>query len=171
MDRLCPDCGSPLSVAPGTGARTLTCPSCQGRLYGLAPFERLLTDGVGARVWTGSESGSAAGPCPCCSRPMHHADADDEAHSALAVCRMCQEVWVPASTADWMAAHSTGGGTGAASASAAAPPPADCVNCGAPFQPDDDGKCHWCHTQIGAPEPAVVFVETPQPASSGFRLF
>lgn len=152
----------------------MACPSCSGHLYGLAPFERMLADGVGPRVWTGSAEGSTAGPCPYCSGAMHRPDGDADAPSGLAVCRTCQEIWVPASADGWMAAHAFAGASssGAAPGATAAPAaPVECPTCGAPFQPDDDGKCHWCHTQIGAPEPAVVFVETPQPASSGFRLF
>ena len=148
------------------------CPSCSGHLYGLAPFERMLADGVGPRVWTGSAEGSTGGPCPYCSSAMHRPDGDADAPSGLAVCRMCQEIWVPASADGWMAAHSAAGSGGAAGAArAGAAVPTECPTCGAPFQPDDDGKCHWCHAQIGAPEPVVVFVPTPEPAPSGFRLF
>ena len=148
------------------------CPSCSGHLYGLAPFEHMLADGVGPRVWTGSAEGSTGGPCPYCSGPMHKPDGDADAPPGLLVCRLCQEIWVPASAADWMAEHAAVGASGDVPAAGAAAAPTECPTCGAPFQPDGDGKCHWCHTQIGAPEPTVVFVETPEPAPAGsFRLF
>ena len=100
---------------------------------------------------------------------MHQPDEDPDAPSALAVCRLCQEIWVPASAANWMATHAA---VGPDAPSAAAPPtPADCANCGAPFQPDEDGRCHWCHTQISSPQPVVLFMQAPEPApSGGFRL-
>jgi hypothetical protein len=173
VDRLCPDCGMTLSVASGGAAgRTLVCPSCAGHLYGLAPFERLLADGVGTRVWIGSAEGSTGGPCPYCSTAMHEPDGDADAAKGIWVCRMCQEIWVRASAADWMVAHARPGAGEAGGAAGAGSAPAECSNCGAPFQPDDDGRCHWCHTQIGAPEPMVVFVPAPEQATSGgFRLF
>ena len=160
-----------LSVASGgESGRTLVCPSCSGHLYGLAPFERLLADGVGARVWTGSAEGSTGGPCPYCSAAMRKPDGDDGAPKGISVCRTCQEIWVPASAGDWIAAHASTGSSAAAAAPAAAP--AECPTCGAPFQPDDEGHCHWCHAQISAPAPVVVFMSSPEPApSGGFRLF
>ena len=164
-----------LSVASGGGnGRTLVCPSCSGHLYGLAPFERMLADGMGARVWTGSAEGSTGGPCPYCSAAMHKSDGDADAPAGLAACRTCQEIWVPASADAWMTAHAAAGSADGASPApgAAAAAPTECPTCGAPYQPDGDGRCRWCHTQIGAPEPLVVFLPQPEPApSGGFRLF
>ena len=169
----CPDCASPLSVSPVNGSRVLGCPSCRGRLYGLSPFERMLAEGVGARVWTGAEDGSAAGHCPYCSAPMRRPDGDADAAPGLCVCRMCQEVWVPASAADWMASHtasSSGGGAAAGAAVSAPVVPAECGNCGAPYEPDEDGKCHWCHAQIAAAQPVVVLVQPEPEPDWGLRL-
>jgi hypothetical protein len=171
VDRLCPDCGTSLSEAAGSGnGRTLVCPSCSGHLYGLAPFERLLGEGVGPRVWTGSAEGSTGGPCPYCSAAMRKPDGDEDAPKGISVCRTCQEIWVPTCADAWMTAHAAAGAAPGGAPVAAAP--TECPTCGGPFQPDVDGRCHWCHTQIGAPEPVVVFVPQPEPApSGGFRLF
>ena len=174
MDRLCPDCGMSLAVAsvPSGGAgggRTLVCPSCSGHLYGLAPFERMLSDGVGPRVWTGSSEGSTGGPCPYCSAAMRKPDGDADAPKGISVCRTCQEIWVPASADAWMQSHAAAGSAGVAPSAAT---PTECQTCGAPFQPDPDGRCHWCHTQITAAEPVVVFMPSPEPApAGGFHLF
>jgi DNA-directed RNA polymerase subunit RPC12/RpoP len=165
----CPDCGSPLSVVSDRAGRTLVCPSCQGRLYGLSPFERMLSDGVGVRVWTGAAEGSSGGPCPYCSVPMHHPDGDPDAPRGLGVCRTCQEIWVPEAAREWMAANGAGGPAMASAEMAA--PPAECSNCGAPYQPDEDGRCHWCHAQIGAPQPVVVLMQPEPVPDLGFRLF
>ena len=175
MDRLCPDCGTSLTVASGGvggGGRTLVCPSCSGHLYGLAPFERMLSEGVGSRVWTGSSEGSTGGPCPYCSAAMRKPDGDADAPKGISVCRTCQEIWVPSSADAWIQSHAAPGAGGAAGVAAAGAGPAECPTCGAPFQPDGDGRCHWCQTQISAPEPVVVFVPAAEPAPSGsFRLF
>lgn len=155
MDRVCPDCGAPLEVAQAAGARTLVCRSCGGRLFGLSPFEKMLTDGAGSRVWVASATGEQGGACPYCSAPMHR-PAGGEVPAGLAVCRTCQEVWVPAGGADWLTAHAgTGGGPDPLSPLL----PAECTNCGAPYQPDEEGRCHWCHAQIAAPQPVVVFMQ------------
>jgi len=171
----CPDCGVPLSVSTVDEGRVLACPTCRGRMYGLSPFERLLADGVGVRVWTGAAEGRPAGPCPYCSAPMRRPDGDADADSGLCVCRLCQEVWVPASASAWMASHAapTAGGTGVAGVAGGAggaAVPAECSNCGAPYQPDGDGKCRWCHAQIAAVQP-VVLVMQPEPKPDwGLRL-
>ena len=168
MAYACPDCASPLSVESDPNGRILLCPSCGGRLFGLSPFERMLAEGVGARVWTGAAGGSPGGPCPYCSQPMHRPDADPDAPAGMAVCRMCQEVWAPRSVEEWIGDHRAAGvGAGPP---AVAVPPADCSNCGAPFQPDEDGRCHWCHAQIAARQPLVMVMQSEPVADSGFRL-
>ena len=167
MEYTCPDCSAPLAVVAAGGARTLECPSCRGRLHGLSPFERMLAEGVGARVWTGAAAGSPAGPCPYCSAVMHRPDGDPDAPPGAAVCRACQEVWLPAAATGWMAAHAAAGSAGAAGAAA---PPAECSNCGAPYQPDEEGRCHWCHAQIAAPQPVVVLVQPEPQPDWGLRL-
>lgn len=165
----CPDCASVLSVAAEQGARMLICPSCQGRLIGLSPFEHALEEGVGAGVWMGAASGSPAGACPYCSQAMRRPDADSAADPSLAVCRTCQEIWVPAGAAAWMTAHSV---SGAASPLAAVPAPTECANCGAPFEPDEEGRCHFCHAQIATPRPVVMIMQPAPdlPAWTGLRL-
>ncbi len=167
MEYTCPDCSAPLNVAAANGARTLDCSSCRGRLYGLSPFERLLAEGVGARVWTGAADGSSAGPCPYCSVPMHRPDGDADPPPGVAVCRTCQEVWVPAGAADWMSAHAAAGSAGVAGVATA---PSECSSCGAPYQPDEEGRCHWCHAQIADPQPVVVFMEQAPQAGWDLRL-
>ena len=140
------------------------CPDCHGRLMGLSPFEHRLSPGVGSRVWVGAASGSPAGPCPYCSKAMRRPDGDPDAAAGLAVCRTCQEVWIPASAADWMTAHA-GPAPGPDGGHEAAPAPTECANCGAPYQPDEEGRCKWCQAQIGAPQPVVVLMQ-PAPASN-----
>ena len=167
MTYSCPDCGVPLSVSAASGSRVLDCPSCHGRLYGLSPFERLLADGVGVRVWTGAADGSPAGPCPYCSAPMRRPDGDPDAPPGLCVCRMCQEVWVPASAEGWMDGHAA---PSAAGAGAPRSVPTECANCGAPYQPDEDGKCRWCHAQIAAPQPVVMLMQPAPEPDWGLRL-
>lgn len=167
MEYSCPDCSAQLSVVAANGTRTLDCRACGGRLYGLSPFERLLAEGVGARVWTGASGGTPAGPCPYCSVPMHRPDGDPDSPPGAAVCRACQEVWVPTGAADWMAAHAAAGSAGVAPPAAA---PSECSNCGAPYQPDEDGRCHWCHAQIAAPQPLVMIMEPEPQPDLGLRL-
>jgi Zn-finger nucleic acid-binding protein len=166
MDRPCPDCRAPLEVVTAAGARTLVCPSCRGHLYGLSPFEKMLAEGVGPRLWTGSSTGVAAGPCPYCSAAMHRPAGDPEPPAGLAVCRTCQEVWVPAGASEWMAAHAAAPGGGPV----AVPAPSECGSCGAPYQPDEDGRCHWCHAQIAAPAPVVVMMQPEPQPGWGLRL-
>jgi hypothetical protein len=163
----CPDCGAPLSVSAVNGSRTLDCPSCHGRLYGLSPFERLLPEGIGMRVWTGAADGTPARPCPYCTAPMRRPDGDPDASQEICVCRTCQEVWVPAAASAWMAAHAAPATTGTP---ASAPPPSECTNCGAPYHPDEDGCCHWCHAQIGPPQPVVMFMQPEPEPDFGLRL-
>jgi len=142
-------------------------------MMGLAPFEHLLADGVGSRVWIGAAEGGPAGPCPFCQAPMHRPDGDAEAPAGLEVCRTCQQIWVPAAAGPWLTAHAappaggSGSGPDAASVMAA---PSECSNCGGPYQPDEDGRCHWCQAQIGAPQPIVMLVDSPPPERS-FRLY
>jgi hypothetical protein len=82
----------------------------------------------------------------------------------MAVCRACQQVWVPASASAWMAAHANRG-DGSLGPAPAPLPPSRCENCGAPAEPDPVGRCPYCHAQITAPEPAVVVaMAKPDPA-------
>ena len=166
MDHRCPDCGAALQTASTPGGRVLSCPTCRGHLYGLSPFERMLADGVGARVWTASETGASGPACPYCGAAMHGAAG---VGADLSVCRTDQVVWVPDGAADWVAAHRPATG---APEPAVATLPAQCANCGAPYQPDEEGRCHWCHAQIAAPQPLVMVMESEAPPEPtwGLRL-
>jgi hypothetical protein len=132
---------------------------------GLSPFEQLLQDGVGARLWVASEDGAGAGPCPFCHQPLRR-PAGVDAPEGLALCHTCQQVWMPGGASDWLAAHGAAGTTGSAPAATL---PERCDNCGAPLQVDPAGRCIYCHTQLIAPEPVTVNFETG-PATTGSRL-
>ena len=150
------------------------CGGCGGRMMGLRPFENLLEDGLGARVWIASEAegvggagraGGAGGACPFCARAMQAPTADAGAPDGLAVCHVCHQVWMPASADDWIRAHAA---PGVSALPQAAPLPSVCSNCGAPLQPDEDGRCRFCHTQVAAPAPIVVNVESTPTAGDRF---
>jgi hypothetical protein len=87
----------------------------------------------------------------------------------MALCHTCQQVWVPVSAADWLAANAANiggkaGQTGVASPLTATPPPSECANCGAPYEPDEAGRCRYCRAQISAPAPIVFTVEETTPS-------
>ncbi len=132
---------------------------------GLSPFEQLLQDGVGAKLWVASEDGAGTGPCPFCHQPMR-LPAGVDGPEGLALCHICQQVWIPAGASDWLASHARAGAGGAAPAATL---PERCDNCGAPLQVDPAGRCIYCHTQLMAPEPVTVNFETG-PATTGSRL-
>lgn len=129
----------------------------------------MLDDGMGAAVWVAAAAGPAAGSCPYCSLPMHRPAGSDAAAAGIAVCRLCQEVWVPATGSEWVAAHTPARPSGTAPAAPATP--AECANCGAPYTPDEDGRCEYCKAQIGAPQPLVVMLAPEPVPDRGFRLF
>lgn len=160
----CPVCGVPMQVSNGHGVSHV-CANCGGRLVGLSPFEQALQDGVGRHMWVASNDGEPGVACPFCTRPMRQPSPDAGAPAGMAICHTCQQVWIPASSASWMTANAAR--TGETSAPLAAQP-AECANCGAPFQPDDMGRCQYCHTQIAAPTP-IVFEVAPEraPAPGG----
>jgi hypothetical protein len=136
-------------------------------LIGLSPFEKLLQDGVGARVWVGSSEGEPGARCPFCTQAMRQPAPDAEAPAGLAVCHTCQQVWMPSLAADWLNAN--GAHIEGAPAFTAAATPTECANCGAPYQPDDVGRCRFCHSQIAAPTPIVFEVDQPAVPSASFR--
>jgi hypothetical protein len=96
---------------------------------------------------------------------MRQATADASLPAGLAACHTCQQVWVPASAGDWLAAHLAAG----AARPSADTPPVECSHCGAPFQPDDDGRCRYCRAQIADRPPIVVLASPPAalPARTG----
>jgi len=141
------------------------CGHCGGRLLGLSPFEQLLEDGVGARLWVASNSGTEAGPCPFCDRAMHCAASGADVAGIL-MCRTCQEVWIPAGAASWLSTHSA---PRAAQPAPAAPLSDRCGTCGAPLEPDEQGRCRFCHAQLTVAEPVVVNVQET-PATTGSKL-
>jgi Zn-finger nucleic acid-binding protein len=161
----CPGCGAAM-VTSTTGGVRYQCPSCGGRLIGLSPFEKLLQDGVGARVWVASNGGEPGARCPFCTQAMRQAAADGA--TGLAVCHTCQQVWVPSSATDWMNANSAHA-DGAPAFTEATGSPTECANCGAPYQPDELGQCRFCHSQISAPTPIVFEVDQPAVPNPAFR--
>jgi Zn-finger nucleic acid-binding protein len=165
-DARCPGCGAPMTRSADHGVR-YECGQCGGRLLGLSPFEQLLEDSVGARLWVASTSGSPAGPCPFCGQAMHHAAQGADSAAGILMCRTCQEVWIPSDAATWLSAHAAPGAV--LPAPAAAPLPDRCVTCGAPLETDEMGRCRFCHTQLTAPDPVIVnFQEAP--STTGIKL-
>jgi len=163
-DALCPGCGAPLARAADHGIR-YQCTQCGGCLMGLSPFEQLLEEGLGTKLWVASEEGPGGRPCPFCRQPMRQ-PAGIDAPEGLTLCHTCQQVWVPATAAEWISSHAA---AGAAVPAPAATLPERCDNCGAPLQVDPVGRCIYCHTQLVAPEPIEVNFEAA-PATTGSRL-
>jgi Zn-finger nucleic acid-binding protein len=163
----CPGCGAAMSPSTNGGARLYQCPSCEGRLIGLSPFEKLLQDGVGARLWVAASGGEPGPRCPFCTQAMRQPAADADVPAGLAMCHTCQQVWIPASAADWINAHAAHL-DGPSPFAAAATAPTECANCGAPFQPDDLGRCRYCHSQIAAPTPIVFELDQPAVPNTSF---
>ncbi len=164
-DAHCPGCGAPMKRAADHGVR-FECGQCGGRFLGLSPFEQLLQDGIGARLWVASHDGSAGGPCPFCGQAMHHAAQGADEAAGLLMCRTCQEVWIPADAGEWLSAHAAPGAVLPAPAATQAD---RCGTCGAPLEPDEMGRCRFCHTQLVAPEPIIVNIQEAPP-SSGSKL-
>ncbi len=132
---------------------------------GLSPFEQRLEQGMGAKLWVASADGPGEGPCPFCHQPMRQ-PAGIDAPDGLALCHTCEQVWIPADASGWIGSHAP---TGAQGPAPVATLPERCDNCGAPLQVDPAGRCIYCHTQLLAPEPVAVNLETG-PATTGSRL-
>ena len=142
------------------------CGSCGGRLLGLRPFEDLLEDGLGARMWIASEGGSPCGTCPFCGQTMRQPGPDSAAPDGIGVCHTCQQVWIASSCSAWMDSHSARREAPAAPCAAALP--SSCPNCGAPLQPDELGRCRFCHTQVVASPP--IEITLAEPANAGDKV-
>jgi hypothetical protein len=148
----CPGCGQALTRIVDHGVHC-RCAGCGGQLLGLRPFEKLLAEGEGARIWVASEDGQAAGNCPFCEQSMRALPAS-AGPEGLAVCRICEQVWIPASAEPWIREHAAGGA--AAGPTPAPELPSQCGECGAPWQPDDMGRCPYCRAQLTESAVAVV---------------
>jgi hypothetical protein len=89
-----------------------------------------------------------------------------DAPAGVLLCHTCQQVWVPATATGWMSDHATPGASVPAQVS---PTSQECGNCGAPLEPDELGRCRYCHAQVTAPQPLIV--EMPKAASSTGNRF
>jgi hypothetical protein len=148
----CPGCGEAM-VRVVDGGVHYSCTHCRGRLVGLAPFEREHADG--RRLWVAAADGAPAGPCPFCAGALLAPTLDGTA-PGIAVCRRCEQVWVPADADQRLAPVAT-----AAEPQAAARPlhPDQCPECGAPWAPDPAGRCRYCREQLAAADQPVVIIE------------
>lgn len=164
----CPGCGTPMQVSSGRGVQH-ECADCGGHLVGLSPFEQMLQDGVGRHIWVASSDGDPGVACPFCTRPMRQPAPESGAPAGLALCHTCQQVWIPASASSWVNANAVRNDA-APALSQPTVEPAECANCGAPFQPDELGRCLYCHAQIAAPTPIVFEVDQPTSPIGGGLL-
>jgi hypothetical protein len=144
---LCPQCATPMHRVVDHGIR-YGCAACAGHLLGLVPFRHLLRDGEGGRIWVASEAGELTGACPFCGQPMREVPASAGGPAGMAVCRTCEQVWIPGSAEGWLADHAPHGVDGLVRLPVL---PSECNDCGAPWQPDDMGRCPFCHAQLTAP--------------------
>src|ERR1700722_516893 len=148
----CPGCGHPLTRVVDHGVR-YRCGGCDGQLLGLRPFEKLLAEGEGARVWVASKEGQPADVCPFCQQTMRVLPGST-GPEGLAVCRTCEQGWLPTSTQPWTrgrAADRVAGGP-----APIAELPSQCGECGAPWQPDNMGRCPYCRAQLTDSAAAVL---------------
>jgi len=149
------------------GGVRYSCSGCRGSLVGLSPFERE-HPADGRRLWLASEAGlEAGGACPFCTRPLQSPTLQNPP-PGLAICRRCEQVWVPADAAAAMAAAAlaaaatttTPAATGGAGEGAAPPPekahPDECPECGAPWAPDPAGRCRYCREQLAVDQPVLI---------------
>ena len=156
----CPGCGAAMARLTDHGIH-YECAACSGRMVGFVPFEKLLAAGEGQRIWQACEQGQAAGRCPFCAHDLHAPSTG--APAGLALCRQCAQVWIPSDAQQWLSSQAATPATAAADASAAPDAhPHDGLECGAPWEPDERGRCRYCKTQLAQP-PAPVVVMMPQP--------
>ena len=165
MDAGCPGCGQVMGRVTDNGVR-FVCPGCTGHLVGLAPFEHRYPD-RGRQLWLAAAGGPAAGRCPFCTRDLLRPTSVD-APPGLAVCRLCEQVWVPAEAEAWLDAHT---GSAPAAAEPVRATHADtCPGCGAPWAPDAGGCCRYCKEQLTAVTATTVIVEAPPAVRAGGLL-
>lgn len=164
VDPGCPSCRSPLRKDP-LGRNSYRCQTCSGILEGFSPFRVALADGLGQRLWVAAAEGREIEPCPYCSRPMRSpGEVEGEVPKGLGICRGCEQVWIPGPAAGWVAGQAAKGPDGISGRISA---PAECPNCGAPYDPDPSGRCHYCRTELAAPEAPVVVFEQSAPSAGG----
>lgn len=159
----CPACRTPLRKDP-LGRHSYRCQTCGGTLEGFYPFRSSLAEGLGQHLWVAAAEGREVEPCPYCYRPMRSPADGGEIPGGLGICRGCEQVWVPGSAASWVAAHADRGPDGAVARLNA---PAECPNCGAPYEPDQDGRCRYCRVQLTTAPAAVIVFEQPSPSAHG----
>jgi hypothetical protein len=160
----CPGCGQIMGRVTDGGVR-FVCAGCAGQLVGLAPFEHRYPD-RGRQLWVAAAGGAAAGRCPFCTRDLLR-PAAVEAPPGLAVCRLCEQVWVPPEAESWLDARTAGG----VSAEPVRPTHADtCPGCGAPWAPDAGGCCRYCKEQLSNAAATTVIIEAPPPVRAGGLL-
>jgi hypothetical protein len=153
----CPGCGASMVRVVDSGVR-YSCGSCRGHLVGLAPYERE-HPGQGRQIWMAAQSGPVAGTCPFCSRDLV-APALPEPPPGVAVCRLCEQVWVPADAEAWLRGRDVPASPEAATAAAPARShPDSCPGCGAPWGPDPAGRCRYCKEQLAGSSTATVIIE------------
>ncbi len=110
--------------------------------------------------------------CPFCGGHLL-APAVGGVAPGIAMCRRCEQVWVPAG-ADARLAPVAGAGGEETEGPGAAPVrpahPDQCPECGAPWAPDAGGRCRYCREQLGAGDQPVVIIERPGAPERAFGI-
>jgi len=151
-DPQCPSCRTPLVRSAGASGLRFQCPSCHGVVIAIAVFRRVLSDGIGVRVWVASagepQSGLLCGFCGRVMRPTPVPDAESRL-ATVEVCRVCEAVWVPADQAALLPVP-----TSTSLATSAVPD--RCPYCGAPYEATPDGSCPYCHRSVVPSQVVIV---------------
>lgn len=157
MDAACPTCHAAL-VARSTGpAPGQVCPSGHGCALTLPVFRSIVGPDAATAIWVAADTAPpGAATCPFCHHPLHDVTAPPtQAGTAhVSVCRPCVAVWVPAGQDALLPAAAPAAARGAEAPAIAAPD--RCEGCGAPWQPDADGACRYCHHRMNVPAQVVV---------------
>jgi hypothetical protein len=146
------------------GGVRYACSSCRGHLVGVAPFERQ-HPGLGRQIWMTAQTGPVAGTCPFCSHDLV-APAMPEPPPGVAVCRLCEQVWVSAEGDAWLTERDAASTSAPTAAAPIVSHPDACPGCGAPWAPDPAGCCRYCKEQLSAATTATVIIEAA-PRRSG----